>query len=93
MYLIAACLPRLRSVFRDLHTLYSASLQPRLSKILGSKSKSARGGSAGDKRGFDSAGRTPNVDLTLTNQGQLQTLIEVVETLAVPQAANGRLGD
>ena len=75
MYLIAACLPRLRPLIIRLHTRLSASFSSLLDRYYGSNDPLPS--STPGREGLSSGNRrlAPRVDVKLTGQGNLDSLI------------------
>ena len=66
MYLIAACLPRLRPLIIRLHAAASASFSSLLGRHYGSNDP---------RPSTDLGGQTPRIDMKLTGQGNLTSLV------------------
>ena len=66
MYLIAACLPRLRPLIVRLHTTVSESFSSLLGRHYGSNNPQPSG---------SSEPQVPRIDMKLTGQGNLTSLI------------------
>lgn len=81
MYLIAACLSRLRPLIIKLHTTLSASFSSLLARRYGSDDPSPSSNSP--RQGVDNEkGRlVPRIDVNLTGQGNLDSLVIEEELL------------
>lgn len=75
MYLIAACLPRLRPLIIRLHTRLSASFSALLGRYYGSDDPLASRTPGHQELSWEIRRLAPRIDVKLTGQGNLDSLI------------------
>lgn len=97
MYLVAACLPRLRSLLSQLHALFSTSVYPILARSRDVKEMSPSADSLQGRAGWTHRSRAPHLDMRPAGQGQLDTrpADEEEEAIRAPDAVprlNGSSG-
>ena len=75
MYLIAACLPRLRPLIIRLHSNLSASLLSLMGRYYKSGDPLPSATSAPQELNAESPRRAPRIDVKLTGKGKLDSLL------------------